>query len=728
VAPSNEKYAQKSKIHCDNPKEDACLFNFEEYIEGISEIILNPLNKTPFSIAINGRWGSGKTSLMQTLRKRLVEKSNEQENEKHRKVRAVWFDAWKYPETDNLLAALALEIHEQLSQNKDSLEDSGRLGRLIRDIRIFIGSDRIKTERVIDDFTSTSMAAVGLLSGVGPIGGLVPSYEGWIKKPIYKEKPSFYNEFNQYLRCILKHYILDSDYDNGNFYDELGVLVIFIDDLDRCPPKVIANIMESINLFFDQQGCIFVFGMDINLVSKAIDSHYQRLGVEEKHGFSGREYIKKMIQLEFTLPAITIDGIREYIERELQLDPIINQYSDLIISGIDPNPREIKRFFNTLNLMATFGRDIQTEILIKWVLLNFHSEPFIREVVNRPKHLLDLQRFAVARNNKEYSFIESLSESDRDILDRYKTNAKIQEILLSGSEVFTEENIYECIFLSNFTTSPVEDASIKGKYGGVTITASGTGVCYLGEELAFSGTCTMSRHVYLFIAGPGLHPSGVNLERMDSPVTELGNSFTNVPVANDDVWEYKWNTSKITEPIEGGTYKVYAVTAPLGHDALQTEQSKKIQFATVSILLKKPFITASVSSGVISQGASASIVGTAVGNLASVYIWIFGPEFFRMFTVPVKLDGTYRYNLDKSFTQKLMPGQYFILVQHPGTNGIPDVINEDEVIIYRNDPLNSSYRVNISESSKAISRLIEYLDKPNCDDIYTKLSFLIEQP
>ena len=101
------------KIYRDIPTGDAKQFNFDVYANALSKIIFHRENKTPFSIAINGRWGSGKTTLMKTLRKKLDDESGKNNN---RKIKTVWFDAWKYSETDSMLAALVLEILEEMGR------------------------------------------------------------------------------------------------------------------------------------------------------------------------------------------------------------------------------------------------------------------------------------------------------------------------------------------------------------------------------------------------------------------------------------------------------------------------------------------------------------------------------------------------------------------------------------------------------------------------------------
>ena len=101
------------RIYRDTPIKNATHFNFKAYTDAISAIILYKRNATPFSIAINGRWGCGKTTLMKTLRETLGSESGKGNN---RKVKTVWFDAWKYSETDSMLAALVLEILEEMER------------------------------------------------------------------------------------------------------------------------------------------------------------------------------------------------------------------------------------------------------------------------------------------------------------------------------------------------------------------------------------------------------------------------------------------------------------------------------------------------------------------------------------------------------------------------------------------------------------------------------------
>ncbi|MCX5853948.1 MAG: P-loop NTPase fold protein, partial [Deltaproteobacteria bacterium] len=219
------------KIFNDNAIDDATSFNFDSYVKSIKKIILHPENTTPFSICINGKWGSGKTSLMKTLRQEL----NPDPQPYERKVRTVWFNAWKYSNTDNLLAALASEIYGEMVNPPIKVKKG--LGDKIRRLYFRIIENADIPQQITDLAKILSL-------------GNSPDFSKWQTIPEYKKYLPYYVHFQQFLERVLAYFVL-SDM-GGEYNDKKGVLVIFIDDLDRCPPNNITTLLESVNLFFDQ--------------------------------------------------------------------------------------------------------------------------------------------------------------------------------------------------------------------------------------------------------------------------------------------------------------------------------------------------------------------------------------------------------------------------------------------------------------------------------------------
>ena len=52
---------------------------------------------------------------------------------------------------------------------------------------------------------------------------------------------------------------------------------IFIDDLDRCPPPKPVDIIEAINVILNFNNCVYVLGMDTDMVCASIETKYNPL-------------------------------------------------------------------------------------------------------------------------------------------------------------------------------------------------------------------------------------------------------------------------------------------------------------------------------------------------------------------------------------------------------------------------------------------------------------------
>ena len=794
------------KIFSDSPIDNAKHFNFDDYVETIHNIIVYSEISTPLSIAINGKWGSGKSSLMKTLRKRL---DNPSEKLEGRKVRTVWFNAWKYSETDAMLASLVREIYNEIDRQK-LFTKHGLFDRInLWNLKI---NERANKTQLISDLAKTLTL------------GLSPDLTKWQNASKYEGELPFFDKFQEYMRNVLNFFVIQEN--DGNFDDKKGVLVIFIDDLDRCSPKSVANILESINLFFDQKGCIFVFGLDIHLISKAINSHYNNY-LE----FSGHEYLKKMIQLQFDLPDLKDSDIKKYFEQELSTEDPLRQYIDLIITSSDRNPRKVKQSINSLKLMITLGNQIkglriEEELLIKWSILNFTSSVFINSIKNEKEILFYLQSYWRRNYDDFLTWVENFetgyepgespfdSEIFSKMAEEFKKDKKIREVLQSGTKEFNERNIVDCIYLSGivpknpkvtiaasknslirgsplnlYGTAIISENTVlltvigEGEYsegkiigtpdissnntwsfrwnpgysiepgtyiflasdksenvvdtlvvsiekGAVTIVASGTQSYYIGEIIRFSGTCTARKSIFLSIAFSDPHLPNRKLDQISlETVDNDPKTFLEIKVRADNTFEYEWDTSKDAFLFSAGTYTIYACEGPFGKNNLENKA-----YGTVSIILKKPFVSATASQSTIAQGDRLFITGTAEGKpKPGVQVWIFGPEHFLQTTVKVNEDASFIVRLEPE-TKNMEPGQYFVIVQHPMQNNEFDVfLDSSRQNVLSNIPKTGTELFSIDGPKKkkgadAAMALVEAINNPNIDDTYTKLQFLVETP
>ena len=269
--------------------------------------------------------------------------------------------------------------------------------------------------------------------------------------------------------------------------------------------------------------------------------------------------------------------------------------------------------------------------------------------------------------------------------------------------------------------STYDEVKVRVEKGAVTVTASGTGVYYIGEEITLSGTNTDSDYVYLFLTGPNLGTNGVKLNDLNVPVVNnTPTTFTIEPVETDDTWSYKWDTSSLGRVLDSGGYTVYAVSEARSKDALSG-----VQYATTAVQLKSAFITATSSGATVAKGDKLTITGTAQGNPDNVYVWIFGKNYYSLSnSATVESDSTFEYKLESGDTKDLSSGQYFVVIQHPMSGG-PGVTEVNGVISAQGiTPVN----LRSLQASDAASALINALDSPYVDDTYTKLTFVVEEP
>ena len=303
-------------------------------------------------------------------------------------------------------------------------------------------------------------------------------------------------------------------------------------------------------------------------------------------------------------------------------------------------------------------------------------------------------------------------------------------------------------------TSDYDKVKVKVEKGAVTISASGDGSYYIGDEIKLTGTNTDSSNVFLFLTGQNLAENGIVLKNL--PTKTAAHLAANpVAVKTDNTWEYKWDTSQIA--LDTGAYTIYATSrltngkasdkiettstyGELGNDGkLYAVKLSDSEYATVSVNLKQPFLSAVPSGTVIAQGDKLYVRGTAEGKPNNLMLYIFGPNFFQDHSITVEDDGTYEKKIDIS--NSMSSNQYFVVVQHPMYNGVFDaqLVKEQNGDYQYFKIMNSTtggsqqgsfvvWGNNKLQGSQAADALTKMIDDANIDDIYTKLTFTVAAP
>jgi WD40 repeat protein/predicted KAP-like P-loop ATPase len=95
-------------------------------------------------------------------------------------------------------------------------------------------------------------------------------------------------------------------------------VVLYIDDLDRCPPDRVVEVLESVQLLLNTKLFIVVLGIDDRYIARALEQVYE--GVLKRGGKpSGLDYLEKIIQIPYRMRPISSASIDGYLRAQTKI-------------------------------------------------------------------------------------------------------------------------------------------------------------------------------------------------------------------------------------------------------------------------------------------------------------------------------------------------------------------------------------------------------------------------
>jgi hypothetical protein len=96
-------------------------------------------------------------------------------------------------------------------------------------------------------------------------------------------------------------------------------VILYIDDLDRCPPPRVVEMLEAVQLLLNTKLFIVVLGLDTRYVTRALEKEYKEI-LQHEGDPSGLDYIEKIIQIPYRVRAIEKNNLRLYIEKQMDIE------------------------------------------------------------------------------------------------------------------------------------------------------------------------------------------------------------------------------------------------------------------------------------------------------------------------------------------------------------------------------------------------------------------------
>lgn len=404
--------------------------NCEAISSTVVELLKNNRNRA-LTVGIHGDWGAGKSSILKMVESELGQDS---------KVAVLWFNGWTFEGFDDaktvLIESTITEIC-RLKSGSAKLQDIGKkLLRRVNWLKIAKRGSGVAFN-VLTGLPSTDQleTAIGALKGFSEnaqnvkaeeIPGKLDEIAGFLKPAEDGENiPDTIHAFREDFRSLLDEAKIDQ-------------LVVLIDDLDRCLPTTAIETLEAIRLFLFVPKTAFVIGADEAMIEYAVRQHFPDLPVASGPLPYARNYLEKLVQIPFRIPALGAQETRTYVTlllvqslvgeehdgfkvlldkaKETMQKPwlstglsqadiqavdnskqealnsafiLAQQIAPILADGTKGNPRQIKRFLNALLVRQViakargFGDLINQRVLAKLMLAERFQPDFYDHIASQ---------------------------------------------------------------------------------------------------------------------------------------------------------------------------------------------------------------------------------------------------------------------------------------------------------------------------------------------------------
>ncbi len=371
----------------------------------------------PVTIGVHGDWGAGKSSVLEMIEAKL-------EGEKG--VLCLKFNGWRFQGFEDAKIALIEGIVTGLLEKRPNIK---KAASAVKDI--FRRIDWLKVAKHAGGLAFTTATGIPSPDLVQTVLGSLGAMVGDPAQSISKESvEATIEEVKSFTRLDAETRNVPEEIDGfRKAFDDLlkdadvDQLVVLIDDLDRCLPETAIETLEAVRLFVFTSHTAFVVAADEAMIEYAVRKHFPDLPDTTGPRDYARNYLEKLIQVPFRIPPLGETETRIYVtllltgaklgegdakygdliniardrlrrpwtsaaldastvkaalqDREAEVQDaltISDQIGPILASGTSGNPRQIKRFLNTLLLrqyMAVargFGDEVKLPVLAKLML------------------------------------------------------------------------------------------------------------------------------------------------------------------------------------------------------------------------------------------------------------------------------------------------------------------------------------------------------------------------
>lgn len=302
-------------------------YDFKDYVEAIAGCILNTPQEAALTIGIDGRWGTGKTSLSNLLHEHLEEKFAGYG------LRVEVFDAWTRDQdargSDEFYRWFLGRVYESRSGWRQFFNPTPA--------QLLQPRERRKRKRsqllllaslatcLLGAFVVAQDELPGWLMGVGLLAVMTAAWFSAVLTPgvaLSISASAIRVTLSSGMHGMGQWNSPDSVRSKERLAEQALSLsedvlkrngqrcVLIVDNLDRCRPKSATEIVEAIDQLTQRVPVIVVLTADLQILARQIADEYRaRHGVRmAKHESFGRAFLERIVTVPFTMPLRPLDN------------------------------------------------------------------------------------------------------------------------------------------------------------------------------------------------------------------------------------------------------------------------------------------------------------------------------------------------------------------------------------------------------------------------------------
>ncbi|MGM0901284.1 MAG: KAP family P-loop NTPase fold protein [Bacillota bacterium] len=396
-------------------------FGRVKFTKDISELISERSSES-LTVGIYGRWGSGKSSVLNLVRENLQEKKAN--------TIVVNFTPWYFESESN---DLIIRFFEQLLEALN--KERGINSNLKKDLY-----DYIKL------FAAISIRPPGLIINFKEI---VSNEE----KDLYKLKKDLETKFKYISKKI----------------------VVFIDELDRLDNDEIKVIFKLIRLIGDFPNITYLIGMDEDKVSKSLGSSLSNGSKEVDDYELGKEYLEKFIQVPLYLPRIEKNSLEKFINNKISITFTEEQLKEIdtpfIIEQLISQNFSVRNMVRYFNLVSFFSKILEDEVnlndLSLLLMIKIKNMKLFQFISSHPNYFTEKVDTKILEKDKELEEMKETLNQYKSILlqlSNYSAqlfNGKPEALTIQGKNRLMDKENFIKYFQYNVPEGVLSVAEIK---------------------------------------------------------------------------------------------------------------------------------------------------------------------------------------------------------------------------------------------------------------------------